>query len=297
MGDMTSPGSGSLHPFERFGAFLRKPWRQQMQSFGTRYLRWFPRAFLPIRLPIHAWWLAENDFMGASILWDGFENAEYDLAGRLVRPGMTVLDIGAHKGFYSLLFSRTVGPQGQVLSFEPSRRERSRLKLHLRINSCTNVRVFDFAIGQTEGQAQLFVVDGTETGLNSLRPPSESVQTHQETVRIRALDAVLAEQHVNRVDFVKIDVEGAELAVFSGATDLLGRAPRPMILAEVSDLRAKQWGHTASDLLALLERFNFKWFAIRPGGKLLLVDRQKSSYEDNFLAVPEERINDVRALF
>ena len=249
---MTSLSSDKLPPLRRIGAFLRKPWLQKKQSLGARYLRWLPHALLPIRLPIHAWWLAENDFIGAALLWEGFENVEYELAGRIIRPGMTVLDIGAHKGFYSLLFSRAVGPHGRVLAFEPSHRELTRLKCHLYINSCRNVQVFNFALGQSNGQAQLFVAEGPETGLNSLRPPSESVETHQETVSIRALDTVLNDEQIGKVDFIKIDVEGAELAVFSGAIDLLRRFPRPIILAEVSDLRAKQWGHSANDLLSFL---------------------------------------------
>jgi FkbM family methyltransferase len=270
--------------------FARKPLRQQMQSIGTRYLRWFPGAVLPIHLPIRAWWLAENDFMGASILWDGFENSEYELAGRLVRRGMTVLDIGAHKGYYSLLFSRKVGEQGRVLSFEPSQREGSRLKTHLRINSCTNVKVFEYALGQTEGETQLFVADRGKSGLNSLRPPNDTVPTHPENVRIRVLDMVLSEEPIERVDFVKIDVEGAELSVFSGSTELLSRVPRPMILAEVSDIRTKPWGHTAGDLLAYLEGFRFKWFEIGASGTLAPADRQKTFYDGNFLAVPQEKI-------
>ena len=289
----------SVNPtgLRRILRFLQKPWKVQKKSLQGRYLRWIPHAILPIRLPNRSWWFAENDFIGVALIFGGFENIEYALAQRIVRPGMTVLDIGAHKGLYSLLFSKTVGPEGRVLSFEPSLRERSRLNLHLKINSCRNVKVFDFALGQTDGKAQLFVVEGTETGLNSLRPPNEPVHTHQETVQVRALDAVLAEQQVSRVDFIKVDVEGAELAVFSGSVELLKRLPRPMILAEVSDLRTKQWGHTGNDLLSFLEAHHYTWFAISPEGKLGFVDRQKSFYNDNFLAVPEEKLWEVRAQF
>jgi len=289
--------SRKLGGLPRLKRFFRKPWSQQKQSIGFRYLRWVPYAFIPLRLPIGAWWFAENDFMGRALLWDGFENAEYNLAGSLVRPGMTILDIGSHKGFYSLLFSRLVGPNGRVLCFEPSRRERSRLNFHLRINSCRNVKVFDFALGEREANAQLYVVDGTETGLNSLRPPNESVKMHQEMVQIRSLDVVLNEERVRQVDFLKIDVEGAELAVFSGATTLLERVPRPIILAEVSDVRSKPWGHTANDVLCFLDRLNFRWFALRPDGQILPIDRQKAFYNDNFLAIPEERSGDVRNFF
>jgi len=280
--------------FRRWAAFIEKPWKQKKQSFGFRYLRWVPYAFLPIRLPIDAWWFAENDFIGLALLWDGFENAEYELAKKIVQPGMTVLDIGAHKGFYTLLLSRRVGAEGRVLAFEPSRRERARLKVHVRGNSCHNVSIFDFALGQNEDEGTLFVVRGPETGLNSLRPQGEGVRSNGEKVRIRSLDAVLSEAAVSQVDFVKIDVEGAELSVFSGANRLLTATPRPLILAEVSDVRTKQWGYEAKNILSALESLGFTWMAVRPAGMLAPADTRQNFYDANFLAVPEERMDALR---
>jgi FkbM family methyltransferase len=249
----------------RYLGFFGKPWKQQKQSIAFRYLRWIPHAMIPVRLPTGVWWLAENDFIGSALLWEGFENTEYELARKLVQSGMAVLDIGAHKGFYTLLFSRTVGASGRVLAFEPSHRERTRLNSHLCLNRCHNVSVFDWALGQKDEEGILFVAQGTDTGLNSLRPPDGGVPTHSETVRIRSLDSVLAEANVSHVDFIKIDVEGAELSVFSGAHRLLSTTPRPMILAEVSDVRTKQWGYKAQDTLALLEQCKFTWSRILPG--------------------------------
>jgi FkbM family methyltransferase len=274
--------------------FIGKPWKQKKQSFGFRYLRWVPHAFLPVHLPIKAWWFAESDFMGSALLWEGFENAEYELAKKVVQPGTIALDIGAHKGFYTLLLSRAVGANGRVLAFEPSRRERARLRIHVRVNSCRNVSVFDFALGQNEDEGTLFVVQGTETGLNSLRPLDKGVLSRCERVRIRSLDAVLLEQGLSQVDFVKIDVEGAELSVFSGANRLLTAMPRPVILAEVSDVRTKQWGYEAKNILSALESLRFTWLAVRPGGMLAPVDTRQSFYDANFLAVPEEKMDALR---
>jgi len=128
----------------RLGRFLKKPWSEKVRSMTLRWVRMMP---LPVRLPFGVWWLAEDDWLGKAILCGGLENAERSVVERILQPGMRVLDIGAHHGFYTLLASRKVGAGGRVLAFEPSPRERRKLLRHLRLNRCTNVQVEDCALG------------------------------------------------------------------------------------------------------------------------------------------------------
>ncbi|HTX14937.1 MAG TPA: hypothetical protein VMD77_06555, partial [Candidatus Baltobacteraceae bacterium] len=75
-----------------------KPWREKAAPFLFRWVRWFPGVPVPLRLPFGGWWLARNDFVGAAMFHGGFENAESSVVERLLGPGMTVVDIGAHHG-------------------------------------------------------------------------------------------------------------------------------------------------------------------------------------------------------
>ena len=86
---------------------------------------------IPIRLPFGVWWLAHNDHVGQPIRKGTFEPNELAFVERFVRSGMTVLDVGAHHGLYTLLASKKVGPTGKVFAFEPSQRERRVLRRHL----------------------------------------------------------------------------------------------------------------------------------------------------------------------
>ena len=115
--------------------------------------------------------MARNDYLGSTLTYDGFEPTERSFVEHLLRPGMTVLDIGAHHGFYTLLASKCVGPTGSVIAFEPSPRERKALRLNVRLNRCKNVSIQGLALGDEETQADLFLVEGRQTGCNSLRPP------------------------------------------------------------------------------------------------------------------------------
>jgi FkbM family methyltransferase len=274
--------------------FLGKPAREKARSVFFRWIRVVPGIPVPVRLQGGGWWLAQDDFLSKALFYDGFENAERSFAEHFLHPAMTVLDIGAHHGYYSLLASRRVGPSGLVLAIEPSPRERKRLRLHVRINRCKNVQIESRALGESKGTAELYVVRGTETGCNSLREPNVAQDTERVTVSVECLDRVLQDHGIERVDFVKLDVEGAELSVLRSAQQLLSRRPRPVLLVEVQDIRTQPWGYAARDVVRHLSALDYRWFRILPGGKIAQIDAEQSEYDGNFVAVPSEKLDAVQ---
>jgi FkbM family methyltransferase len=210
---------------------------------------------------------------------------------RFLQPGMTVLDIGAHHGLYTLLASKRVGGKGRVFAFEPSPRERRALNLHALLNFCRNVTVESVALGNQEATADLFVVQGGQTGCNSLRPPIVISGTSPVRVRVTRLDSWLATHNVERVDFIKLDVEGGELEALKGAAELLKRRPRPVILAEVQDIRTAPWGYRAKEILTRLREADFTWFRLLEGGLLETLDLSGESFDGNFVACPRESMH------
>ena len=276
--------------------FLHKPPEEKAQSFYARWIRLFPRIPMPVRLPFGGWWLARNDFLGSSIIHGGFEDSERSFVERFLKLGMVVLDIGANQGFYTLLASRLVGPSGKVISFEPSLRERNALLLHKMLNRCRNVSVQSLALGEKTATADFYVVKDTHTGLNSLRPPVGIAQTSIVRVEVDTLDAWLHRQELPHVDFIKLDVEGGELAVLKGASELLRRLPRPVILAEVEDIRTLPWGYCAKEIIEFLSARKYRWFLISGSGSLIELGVNSPVLDGNFVAVPDERMREVAEL-
>jgi FkbM family methyltransferase len=279
----------------RLRGFLRKPWREKLTTLGYHWVQRFPAIPVPVHLPFAGWWLVRNDFVGAAMLNGGFENIERSFVERFLRPGMTVLDIGAHHGFYTLLASRKVGPAGRVLAVEASPRERGKLDLHLRINRCKNVQVESRGLGEAEADGELYLVKGSQSGCNSLRKPEVSDSAEVIPVRIGRLDNVLRDRQIEKVDFVKLDVEGAELSVLKGAPQLLMNRPRPAILAEVQDIRTRPWGYPAREIIRYLAAADYRWFRPLPDGGLERIDTELEEYDGNFVAVPEERLASLNA--
>jgi FkbM family methyltransferase len=274
---------------QRIGRFLASPARRKYIMLMNRARRVFPEMPIPLRLPFGAWWLAGRSALDEELLYNEFEKVETDFAERLVRPGMTVIDIGAHHGLYTLLLSKRAGRKGRVLAFEPSVRECDRLKKHLRWNRCSNVELVPCALGEEPGEADFFLVEGFQDWCNSLRRPAIDEPTKTVRVSVRRLDAVLVERKISKVDFIKLDVEGAELPVLYGAMGLLQRESRPAILAEVQDVRTLPWGYPAREIIQFLIRMDYRWFAIAAKGALLPISCNQESYDANLVALPVER--------
>jgi FkbM family methyltransferase len=288
----------SLHSSKN--SFRRKLWPEK--SYGVRFRlkrMWnflFPSVPLLMHLPYGGWWLARNDVCSDAVFTGNFEEGERRFVERFLRAGMVVLDIGAHNGFYTMLAARKVGMSGQVIAFEPSPRERQRLLRHLRMNRLlANVVVCHLALDRSTGEDTLFVVEGRDTGCNSLRPPAvgESVKTMR--VQKTSLDSFLREGVIFKVDFMKMDVEGAELNVLEGATELLGRRPRPVILAELADSRSPGWGHPASAVYDLLVERGYQWFSVDREGSLSPLHRT-DKYGVTSVAFPVERLPEAKNL-
>jgi len=277
--------------------FADRAWKKIRVALRFHGKGTFPNFPIPVRLPFGAWWLAWNDVLGKAVLKGSFDKAECDFLWRFLQPRMTVLDVGAHHGYYALLASRRVGNSGRVFAFEPSPRERRKLGWHLRWNHCSNVEIIDGAMGARAGQAELFVAAGRETGCNSLRPPAVRGTPKKVSVPVDTLDDFLSRRGVEHVDFLKLDVEGAELSVLGGAENLFSRAPRPVVLVEVCDLRTAAWGYPAPEILKQLSDRGYRWFEPREGGWLVPAPLDAKRYDGNFVALPTEEIEQFRGYF
>jgi FkbM family methyltransferase len=278
--------SGFLQLIKRVIHFPGKSPRERLSSYAYRWNRWFGLP-APVRRSGGIWWLIEMDFLGQSVLANGYEDVECKFADSFLRPGMKVLDIGAHQGFHTLVFSKKVGTHGRVVAFEPSLKDRKRLALHLKMNFCSNVIVEGCALGRREETANLYRVPQNSV-CNSLRPPDIDLASVIEPVSVRKLDDALAQLGIDQVDFIKLDVEGAELEVLEGAQQLLLRTPRPTILCEVLEQRTRPWGYPARRIIESLSQKDFTWFELGPSAELIPVACEQKEFHGNFVAIPRE---------
>lgn len=180
-----------------------------------------------------------------------FEPAETRLVRRLLSPGDTFVDVGAHIGWFTTIASRSVGDTGLVIACEPYPENLSLLKSNLELNACTNVLVVGSAIGAAPGTLTLATA-GDSGGVTAL----DWAKQGKATVPMERLDD-LAEAH-GPIALLKMDVEGWESHVLEGATQTLRRTHR--VLFEVNPSALNRAGSSREALVGALRSSGFTTF-------------------------------------
>jgi FkbM family methyltransferase len=141
---------------------------------------------------------------------------EYRSFRSSLRPGAVVLDIGANLGGYALLFGQWVGPAGRVYAFEPVPEIRAALERHIALNNLTGIVVpVAAAVADTSGQARF-----ATSGMHGISRLATREQSSPLVVDTTTIDDFCTRESI-QPDFIKIDVEGAELGVIRGARNTL----------------------------------------------------------------------------
>jgi FkbM family methyltransferase len=220
------------------------------------------RARLRNGLAIDVVW---RDHVSEHILRDGcYEPETVALFERYLEPGMVVLDVGAHIGQYSLIAGRCVAPSGSVHAFEPDPATFAWLERNCH-RELTNVRTARLALSDASGTRTFYFATTHDIGSNSLAEPL-NFSGRKAQVPCMRLDDYLQEQGVARVHLVKMDVEGAELAVLRGGEKLFSSAERPPLIMEFEEKRQRAFGTSCRALGAWLVERGYALY--RVGAKL-----------------------------
>lgn len=184
------------------------------------------------------------------VVTQGWEPGQTALLGERLRPGMTVVDGGAHVGYFTCQAAGLVGPRGLVLAFEPAPRNYELLLANVWRNGFGNVVCFPWALGDS---ASIGPLQLSETNSGDHRLGARGVQT-----RVAKLDDVLAIRPP--VDVVKLDVQGSEEAALRGMEALVAGSPEILVLVELSPADARAAG---SEPRALLDWYRSLGFVVR----------------------------------
>lgn len=148
----------------------------------------------------------------------------------LLKPGMMFVDVGANIGFFSMLASNLVGPEGAVIAIEPLPQNNQLLAKSIQLNKCGNVELHTLAAGPQNGIMNMCHAARFNSGSFHFENPEKPKQMTWQ-MEVRPLDDILAGR---KPDLVKIDVEGGEAFVLAGMQATLGKH-RPLVLMEYSD--------------------------------------------------------------
>ncbi len=196
----------------------------------------------------------------------GFEWFETELVEQEVRPGDTVLDLGANIGYYTLLFARLVGPRGRVIAFEPDPVNFNLLKRNVRLNGYRNVEIVNKAVTDFTGELELHL-SPTNHGDHRLYNSGDG----RATVKVAT---TTIDDYFNgvppKVDLVKMDIQGSEAKAIHGMTRTLQQNHSVKLITEFWPIGLHRAGADAAEYLQKLQQLGFSISEIHEGEECLL---------------------------
>lgn len=181
-----------------------------------------------------------------------YERVDTHLMLRMLQPGWVVLDVGANIGWYTLMAAKALAGTGAVHAFEPAPEEFARLSRNLALNAFRNVTPHEQALSDSAGQGLLTELrDGGMTRL------ATSTDSSSRPVSVTTLDAFAQATALERLDFIKVDIEGAESRFLQGGRATLARF-RPMLIMELHEENLSSFGSSPAALVQEMQQLGYR---------------------------------------
>lgn len=229
-------------------------------GFGKIYLIKLIHNFLKVHLRPkfvniqgHKIFINRKDFYVCSHLlnFGAWEPNETELIKREIKKGDVALDLGAHIGYYTLIFAKLVGEKGRVFAFEPAPDNFALLEKNVKVNNYSNVILERKGVLNKSGKAKLWLRSDSNKSGHRIHPINMKIH-HPKPIEIDvvSLDDYFKDYN-GKIDFIKLDIEGSEEEALRGMGNILKKNKKIKILAE------------NGKYLKLLKKYNFKFYDIK----------------------------------
>jgi FkbM family methyltransferase len=217
-------------------------------------LRWLANRILlmiipkRIQLPEGVVNLHPNDpVISGALAFGVYERYQLDVFRSMIQKDMTILDIGANIGLYTVIAAKCTGERGKVVSFEPEQENFSILTQNISDNDFKNVKPVRAAVADKEGSLVLYISEGNK-GNHSIYKISDTEGEQQ--VPTVELDSWIENNNIGKVDLIKMDIQGAEPLAFKGMIKTF--KTKPILFLEYDPGSIRTNGHEPLDMLKTL---------------------------------------------
>lgn len=209
------------------------------------------------------YWKNNKTFNLLTLMSTGdWEKNETHIVKKLIRKGDIVFDVGANFGWYTILFSDLVGRYGEVHSFEPFDENFLELKENIYLNNRKNTIINNEALSNYTGESELYFPKGSGGMLASLNKLPDITQEFIDyKCKTNTINNYMLRNNIEQIDFIKLDVEGAELQVLKAAKAIFNQGKKPIILVECVEKFSECFGDTLKDLHEYLGEYKYNFYS------------------------------------
>ena len=262
-----------LHRFS-FGWGVSKHWpfNKIMKQIESSFIE------KSVKIQGHTMFLDKHDNLGLSIN-PIYGESDTEFVKKVIKKNDIVLDIGANIGYYSLIFAKLVGDSGKVFSFEPESENFKILKKNIEVNGYNNVILEQKIVSNADGKSTLYVSE--KAGSHRIYKPDNYVESLE--IESISMDSYIEKNNIKKINFIKIDVEGAELNVLQGIQKILDSNKHIILFTEFSPNQIKSCGLKPVDMINFLTNNKFKiYFTQIKNNKTIFLDFEKIYSLNNY---------------
>jgi FkbM family methyltransferase len=234
---------------------------------------------------------ALHEHISSQVFWRGsYSSAELSWMGQVIKKDWVFFDIGANKGEFSLFAAKRL-TQGKVIAFEPVPSLCAELQQNILLNHFQQVRVVCKGLSDCQGEAIIY--NAREKYDNEWNLGTYSIYQGNKTntafgkIELMVLDDFVKSENMERLDLMKIDIEGAEWKMLQGARETIARF-KPLILVELNAETTAAAGYTPIDILDFLKGFGYRFRIIKRYGRTAELREDRLGKFQNVLCIPED---------
>lgn len=221
-----------------------------------------------------------------SLSFGAYEPEEHTNMLSLIEDGDVVFDIGANHGWYSLNIGKRF-PSCQIYAFEPMKKTLEFFKENIALNGLENVRPYNLGFWKEDAVLEFNYYEDT-TGGTSIGDLFGRADVQKVPCTVRMLDHFVQEEQVDRIDFIKIDIEGAELFALQGGEAAL-RQHKPKLFVEMLRKWAAKFGYHPNDIIRFMQGLGYQCFDIEQNRLCPFTTMTDETLSTNFFFLHAEK--------
>jgi FkbM family methyltransferase len=221
--------------------------------------------------------------------FNNYEKTDLEMVFKLIKNDMTIFDIGANVGWYTINIGKKF-PNAQIYSFEPIPKTYNYLNKNVSLNEISNVTLSNFGFSDKEEKIEFYYYP-EGSGNASLRNVSGSDNVEIITGYVRKLDTFIKEKKLH-LDFIKCDVEGAELFVFKGGISAIER-DKPIVFTELLRKWCAKFNYHPNEVINLLKNLGYRCFTAKEGKLIEFFSVTEETAENTFFFLHTTNHNDL----